>query len=451
MTVWAPQPGPQTAFLATPADVAIYGGAAGGGKTHALKLEVVRHHDVPGFDAAIFRRKTPQLLNPGGLWDKSADILRDFRAHRRGIPHLDARFPSGALVKYGHLEKENDVENYQGSELAFIGYDELTHFLRRQFIYMLSRNRSTCGVRPYTRATCNPDPNSFVLDLVRWYLDDEGYPHPEKSGLLRYFSCDGDAFVWGSRPEEVLEQVPHLGGDRSLVMSFTFIPARLEDNPALLKADPAYKAKMATLTYVDRLRLGGGNWFVKETAGTMFRKEWFTVVEAPPADAKRLRYWDLAGTKRKRSDYTAGVRLSFEASSGRWFIEHIANIRGRPFEVEQLVRRTAEADTRSLDVWIEQELASAAIHAIDNYQRRVLPGWNVRGAPVRDAGNKVERAKAFSSAAEAGNVVLVRGAWNEQFLSQAELFPDGLHDDMVDACSGAFGKLAESDMYWRSV
>src|SRR5690606_12663549 len=107
VTVWAPQRGPQTAFLATPADVAVYGGAAGGGKTYALLLELVRHHDVPGFTAVCFRRKTPQLLNPGGLWDAAGDILRDFRAHRRGIPHLDARFPSGAIVKFAHLEKEN--------------------------------------------------------------------------------------------------------------------------------------------------------------------------------------------------------------------------------------------------------------------------------------------------------------------------------------------------------
>jgi hypothetical protein len=91
-TIISPQPGPQTAFLQTPADICIYGGAAGGGKTVGLILEPLRHvRRVPGFSAVFFRRTTPQITNPGGLWDESLNFYPRFggtplhRAHEWGV------------------------------------------------------------------------------------------------------------------------------------------------------------------------------------------------------------------------------------------------------------------------------------------------------------------------------------------------------------------------------
>jgi hypothetical protein len=69
------QPGPQTAFLGTSADICIYGGAAGGGKTVGLILEPLRHVGrVANFTAVFFRRTTPQITNPGGLWDETRNF-----------------------------------------------------------------------------------------------------------------------------------------------------------------------------------------------------------------------------------------------------------------------------------------------------------------------------------------------------------------------------------------
>ena len=86
---------------------------------------------------------------------------------------LDWNFPKGSRVKFSHLEHEKDVLDHQGAEYPLILFDELTHFTKKQFLYLLSRNRSTSGIRPYVRATCNPDPFSWVLELVEWWINPE--------------------------------------------------------------------------------------------------------------------------------------------------------------------------------------------------------------------------------------------------------------------------------------
>ena len=157
-TTISAQPGPQTAFLQTAADICIYGGAAGGGKTVGLILEPLRHVGrVPGFTAVFFRRTTPQITNPGGLWDES----QNFYPRLGGTPHLRAqewRWPRGGKIKFSHLQLGTTVHDWQGAQITLICFDELTHFTAHQFFYMVSRNRSTCGVRPYIRATCNRMP-----------------------------------------------------------------------------------------------------------------------------------------------------------------------------------------------------------------------------------------------------------------------------------------------------
>ena len=94
----APQPGPQQPFLRSAADIAIYGGAAGGGKTWALLLEAVRHQAVHDFTAVLFRRNYPQLTAPGGMWDESAKLL-PLLGTTPNRSTLAWQFPSGACVK----------------------------------------------------------------------------------------------------------------------------------------------------------------------------------------------------------------------------------------------------------------------------------------------------------------------------------------------------------------
>src|SRR5690625_3049613 len=169
-----PQPGPQKAFLASSADIVIYGCAAGGGTSYGLLLEPRRHTlATPGFGTVIFRRTSKQVRNEQGLWDTSEEIY----------PHVGltptesilqwTHEPTGNAITFAHLEHEKNVHDWQGAQIALICFDELTHFTARQFWYMLSRNRSVAGVRPYVRATTNPDPDSFVAGLISWWIDQD--------------------------------------------------------------------------------------------------------------------------------------------------------------------------------------------------------------------------------------------------------------------------------------
>jgi predicted phage terminase large subunit-like protein len=266
------QPGPQEKFLASAADIAIYGGAAGGGKSFALLLEALRHTNNTNYGAVIFRRTTPQIRNEGGLWDESAKIYGGIAGAVPKQQTLEWRFPSGAAISFAHLEHDTDVLSWQGAQVPLIGFDELTHFSARQFWYMLSRNRSTCGVRPYVRATCNPDPDSFVASLISWWIDQEtGYAIPERSGVIRYFVRVNDELFWANDSEKLKSRFPLAGEPKS----FTFIAASVEDNKILLDADPGYRANLHALPTVDRERLLKGNWKVRDDSASIIKAGWW--------------------------------------------------------------------------------------------------------------------------------------------------------------------------------
>lgn len=286
--VISPQEGYQMMALSSPADIVIGGGAAGVGKTFCLLLDPVRDVSNPDFGGVIFRRLTTQIKSEGGLWDESNKLY----------PHLNAKpnktdlqwtFPSGAKIKFSHLEHEKNVNSWQGSQIPFIGFDELTHFSKKTFFYLLSRNRSSSGVKPYVRATCNPDPDSWVADLISWWIGDDGFPIPERQGVLRYFVKDGDSFIWGSSVKECLEKADYFISPLAqasgiapeyFVKSLTFIGGSLYDNKKLLGVNPEYLANLASQDEETRMQLLEGNWKVALNPSDVYKynvfKDFFT-------------------------------------------------------------------------------------------------------------------------------------------------------------------------------
>src|SRR5262249_33824486 len=155
-------------------------------------------------------------------------------------------------------------------------------FTKTQFWYMFSRNRTTCGIRPYIRASCNPDPDSFVAGLVEWYIDPEtGYAIPERSGVIRYFVRQGEDLIWAENPQELLDRYADLTPHD--VKSFTFVASNVYDNAILLEKDPGYLGNLKAQDPVNRERLLKGNWKIRPSAGLYFKRSHFPIVDAAPA------------------------------------------------------------------------------------------------------------------------------------------------------------------------
>lgn len=440
-----PQPGPQERFLSCPADIAIYGGAAGGGKTWGLLLEPLRHIKNPNFGAVIFRRESTQITNEGGLWDEALKLYPALGASPRGGSKPCFTFASHSRVSFAHLNLETDVLGWQGSQIPLLCFDELTHFTKSQFFYMLSRNRSTCGVRPYVRATCNPDADSWVAEFIAWWIDpNTGLPIPERSGVIRYFVRVDDAIHWGDSAEELIERhgnpaLPDAHEDQVRPKSVTFIAATLSDNRILMRQDPGYLANLKALSRVERERLLGGNWKIRPAAGMYFLRQDVTMLDARPQDVRHwVRAWDLAATEATDAnadpDWTTGVLIGLRPS-GRICIANVIRERRKAGAVRELVKRTADQDGTNIVIRLPQDPGQAGKDQASSYVQ-ALSGWPVFTRNV--TGDKITRAEPFAAQWQAGHVEVVRAPWNEAFFGELEAFPEGGHDDQVDAAAEGF-------------
>lgn len=317
-----PQPGFQMKAAATPADIAILGGAAGLGKTFILLLEFLRHIRNKNWGGVVFRRTSPQIRSEGGLWDTSMSIY-PFAGGKPKESFLEWEFPKGAKLKFSHLEYEKNIHDWQGSQIPFIAFDELTHFTKKMFFYLLSRSRSTCGVTPYVRATCNPDPDSWVSELIAWWIDeDTGFPIPARDGVLRYFMVDGDKYIWGDTPEEViskawyfLEKIVDASGldPKVFVKSITFITGTIYDNKALISTNPQYIANLLAQDDATKAALFEGNWKVAISENDIYPYPQFIGMFENLYEVEREKRYITADIALKGSDkFVIGVWYGFE-------------------------------------------------------------------------------------------------------------------------------------------
>lgn len=667
-----PQEGPQERFLATSADICIFGGSAGGGKSFALLLEPLRYMDVEGYKAVVFRRNYTQIMAAGGLWDESSKMYRLLpNAVATMSPKAHWTFGRKAVINFDYLSRDDDVYKWQGSQIcalccevntpvlmsdgtykkvtdikvgdkvmtlkgvqtithvgveeekdcvkvtdehgnsqiqstnheflttsgwlsydsanksisnysnpvSFAGkhslfadtvykknggksldihflprpanfqgdclicldcddaqfpfqasisqdgvlridgvveqipkcslsdgegniengiyrkllyqhpyshdkflsegcyslcslvvtpigkktvraftvssqnnfitemgivnkncFDELTHFSEKQFFYMLSRNRSTCGVKPYVRATCNPDADSWVAKFIAWWIDPEtGYPIKERSGVKRYFTRVDDTVIWGDTAEECAEKS---GVDISLCKSVTFIASSIHDNKALLAADPSYLASLNALSLVERERLLNGNWKIKPAAGLYFPRNGIRIVKTIPDKLlTSVRAWDLAATEittsNKDPDRTCGT-LWGRMRNGQYIILDGIRVAKNAANVRDLIVSTAKQDKTmygTSKIFIPQDPGQAGKDQSRSYAK-ILTGYSFMSNLV--TGNKITRAEPMAAQWQNGNIYMLEGEWNKPYLDEMDGFPDLLHDDYVDSSSDGF-------------
>lgn len=453
-----PQPGPQTAFMATPANVCIYGGAAGGGKSFGLLMSALRYKNVPGFGCTIFRRNFNQIFSQGGLWDESMKIYQ-------GIRGADPKFARGqwwfrnqngdivSKVTFAHIERDEDVHKWQGSQICEIGFDELTHFSEKTFFYMLSRNRSTCGVEPFIRATCNPDADSWVAKFIEWWIDpDTGYPIPERSGKLRWFVRRDEILYWANTKQELWKRFGlKTPEEKAEPRSVTFIMSKLEDNQELLKVNPGYMANLKAMSVIERERLLHGNWKIKAAAGLFFKRsqvgDYLSFV--PDDVIEWVRCWDLAATEKAENGdpaFTSGVLMG-KRKNGRYIVADVVNKQMSASDVRQTIKHTAQQDIakyKRVKIRLPKDPGQAGKEQAESYIK-FLAGFNV--VTVAETGSKEARAEPMAAQWQAGNFDVLTGAWNEEYLQQLENFPDSKFKDMVDASANAFTELETKNVF----
>ena len=453
-----PQKGAQERFLSCSADICIYGGAAGGGKTFALLLEPLHYINNGKFGAVIFRKNNNQIFAEGGLWDTACNIYPYCGGKAVKNPVSVWRFQSGMKVTFSHIELEKDVLKWQGSQIPLILFDELTHFSRKQFFYMLSRNRSTCGVKPYVRATCNPDADSWVAEFISWWWDkNTGYPIPERSGVLRWFIRRDDTLYWADSKQEICKKFDlKTEEEKEEPKSVTFIASTLQDNKILMEKDPSYMANLKALSLVERERLLYGNWKIKPAAGLYFPRNKVNLIEEIPDDVKQwVRAWDFAATEdRKNTEsgaaYTAVVLIG-KRKNRSYVIADVINRRMNASEVRQTVLNIAKTDKakyKNVKIRLSQDPGQAGKDQAEQYIK-LLSGFSV--SVVRESGSKETRAEPFSAqwiglqGTEKGNVFVLLSDWTESYLSQLESFPEGKYKDMADASSNGFAELTKGN------
>lgn len=402
----------------------------------------------------FFRRNMKQVKNEGGLWDESMKLYQPIGA----LPKDSVsswKFPSGATVKFDHLEHEKNKFDWQGSQIPLICFDELTHFTKTQFWYLVSRNRSMCGVKPYVRATTNPDPDSWVATFIAWWIDQTtGYPIEERSGVVRYVVMLGDEYKWADSPEELAHYtMPDPDDPKSGRIvpippkSVTFIQSLVTDNKELMKANPEYIANLMAQGKVQQERLMKGNWKIKSSDG-LFKRGWFGVRDAAPRLQRTVRGWDFAATEVEeggtiKTAATASVKMGIDDDGNYWILDANAQRIG-PDAVMKLLKNTASQDGRNVVGSIPQDPGQAGKAQV-KIMIKSLAGYKYYSSP--ESGDKILRATPFAAQAEAGNVYLVRGLWNDAFLDELEAFPSSDVKDQVDAASRAFNEIASNNKY----
>jgi predicted phage terminase large subunit-like protein len=401
----------QTAFLTWGTTrEALFGGAAGGGKSDTLLLSALQYVCVPGYSALLLRQTYPQLAGPDGFIDRCNEWLAGTGA-RYSTTNKRWTFPSGATLSFDHCERDEDRYKFQSFAYHFVGVDELTQWKTdRVYRYVgFSRVRKPATAEGMKACpTCGMTAGDIPLRT-------RGATNPGGPGNNWVY----ERFILNK------------GIDRK------FMPSRISDNPSL--DAEAYIKGLNELDYVERSRLLDGNWDIREEGG-LFKGDWFQVTGNIPTDMKRVRFWDLAATAKTKSndpDWTVGAQVGIK--DGRYFITDIVRMRGTPYEVEQKIKQTAAMDGIGTGIVMEQEPGSSGVNVIDHYARSVLPGYNFKG--VRSSGSKQERALVFSSACEAGNLFVARASWNSSLIDECEVFPYGAHDDQVDAVAGAIQAL----------
>jgi len=405
-------------------------------------LKVCHHPKTRG---AIFRRTLKQSSNTGGLFDAAINLFMKVDPKLKILSRdLELKFSSGAQLKFSYLDDPKDKYNWQGAELNFLGFDEIQQLDFESCVYLFSRLRSTTVDFPlHIRATGNPDPDSWIKQLVQSDLDVNGIPLADRrhNPKPKYFVNTPNGLQIFETKKEA-QDIYGYGRDAGIT-SFMFQPGDIYSNPILLKSDPSYVSRLKSLPRCDMERLLLGSWEAREEASAFFRRSSINIVHAPNIRAnKRVRAWDQASSKPSEvspnPDFTVGLLMSRE-KTGVLTVEDVVRFRDVPYVVKETIYQTAIKDGREVEICLELDPGALAGAYIKQMQRELSEmGFIVRTTRPNKA--KVQRFRPFAAIAEAGFVNVVEAPWTKDYLNELEAFTGSnsrVKDDQVDTTSTA--------------
>lgn len=471
----------QWSFLKSDAQIVVYGGAMGGGKTYNGLLKHLLYVDNPHYRGLVVRKNSSTIMRSGFLFDEAEGLYRAF-AREKGIEvkvgrkYQKFKWESGAEIVFTHLATDEDAENFRGGQFSFAMLDEATELDENHVLRVFSRIRSKAGIPPQMVLTCNPNPDSFIRRWIGWWLYPEGHefagrPDPDKDGVVRYFLRIDNEMCWGDSKKELIDRYgnPDLPDDHDQQVkpiSFCFYPATIFDNPPLIKLNPMYLANLMSLKDVQKERDLWGNWNIRESTSNFWKREWITEITEVPAYnefTKICRVWDFAdkmpSSTNPSPDYTVSMKMGLK-KNGDFVIIDVTKNRVRAGDWLPHILEVAEKDGKNVDIIIPQD---PGVQAKLGTQQQLLKPLNSLGyyATFKQTNQKkLERFRPFSAASQNGYVYVVKGCgndlWNKIYhdnnfwYKEMEAFTgerkrgEAGHDDICDVASDGYMYLANA-------
>lgn len=440
-------------------DILLCGGGAGGGKSRTCLTKALKYINDPEARVMIVRRTFPQLKLSGGLIDESKSIYKWFGG-KFNIQTSTWTFRNGATIQFAPIPQ--DATEWQGAQVSHFLVDEAAEFTQEEILFLISRlRRVEYKGHLSIILTCNPWRESFLYQWVEFSLDpDTGIPVPGTENRIRWFINIGGKMIWADSVEELWEENhkeyylnrdPAKGRVNFIPKSFRFIPLTVYDNPILLEKNPGYLANLLSQPRVNQMRYLYGSWTARPEGDGYFRREWIEIVDHPPVNAvSRVRSWDLAASEKTEAnpnpDWTAGVKMSRD-KYGIYYIEDCRRFRKTVENVIKDIVDTALRDgVDECNVTIPKD-PGAGGKAANSFYIRTLAENGIAARSIQISGHtgKVKNFLPFCSLAQNGSVKIVRGPWNDDYLTELEFFTGDRNqkDDQVDATSDAFNTLSK--------
>lgn len=401
------------------------------GKSYLLQLMPLLIIDDPNTACIMFRRSSPQLRGQGGLFEQAKNIYNKLpKSIRPKIKEnaMIAKFPNGATVKWQSMQHVKDKEDVQGLQFTFIGVDEGCLFEWEQLEFMMSRLRSESKYPSRMVISCNPDPDHKIREMIDWYLDDEGYPIPERDGVIRWFVTINDNYIWADSKEELIKKF----GKKSKPRSFSFISSTIYDNPPMLINNPEYLSNLEGLNEVDRARFLHGNWDARPEGSNYFKRSFLKEVDCIPMGSTKVRAYDKAGTERstgnKAPDFTAGIGVARDndgfyylfgdyhedfIDSGEWSTGTEGRFCKKAGERDNIITKQAEHDGDDTTIIFSVDPGQAGISEFTTSSRELVSrGYIVEKDPTPGNKSKLTRFSPFAQLAQNGFVRIVKKSFS---------------------------------------